>query len=265
MKRSIFPVITGLLVMVFAFSCGPDKAQQAQISDLRMQISELNRHYNDAQVRIEELNNRLFLLQDKVETCQLNPVRETPPSDLKVVKLLPDRTAEASAVKPSAPVAKTGGEGKEPVLISNWPKGSSASSLPPSAGAAKAIAIGKLRQDYEHALSLFQEKRYNECIDAFSRFLKEHGENDYSDNAMYWTGVAFYEQREFDQAMIEFKKVLAHPRTNKGPDAMHYLALCHQRKGEKDAARALWQDLIRKHPGSDAAQKATEELKGMAN
>ena len=78
----------------------------------------------------------------------------------------------------------------------------------------------------------------------FREFVRRYPHHDYADNAQYWLGECFYDQRAYDKAAPEFRAVVQRwPTGNKAPDAMLKLGFSllrdrRRRQGSRRAARA---------------------------
>jgi tol-pal system protein YbgF len=264
--RVLFWVILLAVTLPNLAACA-DKRLEAQMKDMETQVAELNRRITDAHVRIEDLSNRVFLIQEQLaslaETGDLRPPRRLP-----TVKLVPEKTD--SAAKPSAgPESKQltspqkqdtyqSDSQDEPILISNWDDNTRA--IAPKKAATPQAPKAAIETEYESALALFNNARYNEAIAAFADFLKRYPDTSYSDNAVFWTGLALFEQEEYTLAIDEFDRVLTFSRTNKAADALYYKGLSLLRSGRNDAAARVWRELIKRFPDHEAATRARSDL-----
>jgi tol-pal system protein YbgF len=76
---------------------------------LKERLEELAQRESERQKQVEEMNNRLFLLEDKVDTSRVALERGTKPPRLPVIRLLPraaEETREASGTPPSKALAR---------------------------------------------------------------------------------------------------------------------------------------------------------------
>lgn len=80
--------------------------------------------------------------------------------------------------------------------------------------------------EYETAFSLLREEQYDDAIEAFNAFAEQHSENPLTGAALYWIGEAYYAQKEYQQASIQFlKSYQKFPKGQKAPDSLLKLAL----------------------------------------
>src|SRR5690606_19413745 len=87
---------------------------------------------------------------------------------------------------------------------------------------------GDPKAAYRQALDALRAGKHTEAIDGFRALVAAHPRHDLADNAQYWLGEAFYDQRRYRDALIEFRKVVDnHSRGNKVPDALLKIGYCH--------------------------------------
>jgi tol-pal system protein YbgF len=126
-----------------------------------------------------------------------------------------------------------------------------------SAGAQQAEATA----DYTRYRQALTAGNHAYAIAGFRNFLARFGDHPYADNAQYWLAEAYYDQRDFRQALVEFRKVMEHHQQgNKVPDAMLKSGFCLLRLGEQAAARGMLQLLIQRFPASRPAVLARARL-----
>ncbi|MEZ4368946.1 MAG: tol-pal system protein YbgF [Kofleriaceae bacterium] len=118
---------------------------------------------------------------------------------------------------------------------------------------------------YRDAVDALHAGRHAESIDALRAFLRQFPRHDYADNAQYWLGEAFYDQREYAQAAVEFRATVEnHPRGNKVPDALLKLAYSYLALGQTEVGRATLEEVVRVYPTSEPAKLATKRLETIA-
>ena len=114
---------------------------------------------------------------------------------------------------------------------------------------------------YTEAFSLLKEGRYEQATEALRTFLEKYPGGQYSDNAQYWLGEAYYVTRQFEPAMQEFQKLARqHPTSSKLTHALLKIGYIHDELGQSDEAQQVLGDLITKHPTSTAARLARNRL-----
>ncbi|HEX5774153.1 MAG TPA: tol-pal system protein YbgF [Geomobilimonas sp.] len=117
------------------------------------------------------------------------------------------------------------------------------------------------QEAYMKAFGLFSSNRYNEAIDAFDAFIRNHPTHEYAGNAQYWIGECHYSQRNYPMALEAFEKVVSgYPKGAKVPDAMLKAGYTLISMNETARAKATLKALVEKYPKSPAAAKARERL-----
>jgi tol-pal system protein YbgF len=153
------------------------------------------------------------------------------------------RLARASARPDSIPAATP------PALASSNPP------APPTS------SPGDPRVQYKRYYDALRAGNHSYAIAGFRNFVERFPDHDHADNARYWLGEAFYDQREYRIALAEFRKVVTdHAGGNKVPDAMLKIGYCHIALGEMTDARAALQRVIDRFPRSQPARLAAERL-----
>lgn len=134
----------------------------------------------------------------------------------------------------------------------------------PAPRAAAVADPGAEREQYERALDILKEGRYEEAAKAFRVFLSDHPDSRYGANARYWLGEAYYVVRDFDTAQKEFAEVVERfPRDPKVSDSLLKLGFIHYERQEWRQARETLKRVVDQHPGSTAARLAQDRLARM--
>lgn len=134
----------------------------------------------------------------------------------------------------------------------------------PASGPAGAPA-GDPKAAYRQALDALRAGDHTTAIDGFRGLVAAYPQHDLADNAQYWLGEAFYDQRRYRDALIEFRKVVDnHSRGNKVPDALLKIGYCHTAMGEPDKARAALELVISMFPKSTPAALAAQRIETLA-
>ena len=139
---------------------------------------------------------------------------------------------------------------------------------PAAAGAAVASAPKpgvSDKQAYQTAFDLLQGRKYDEAGKAFTQFLSAYSTSPLADNAQYWLAQSHYVQRQFNVALPEFQKVIdKYPQSSKLPDALLKVGYCQSELGNKNAARAALQQVMKQFPDTTAARLATQQLEKLS-
>jgi tol-pal system protein YbgF len=134
---------------------------------------------------------------------------------------------------------------------------------PPPGDAGPAVApdaddpVGLYKASYQ-ALT---RREHATAIAGFRKFLERFPGHDYADNAQYWLGEAYYDQRDYQAALGEFRRVVKrYPDGNKAPDALLKIGYCYAKLGDLDAARDVLSQVVEIYPKTEAAKLATKRL-----
>jgi tol-pal system protein YbgF len=118
-------------------------------------------------------------------------------------------------------------------------------------------------QTYAAALATFRAREHGQAVLDFLDFIAKHPKHALTANAQYWIGEAYYAQRDWRQALLEFQKVLEIGR-GKVPDALVKIGLCYAQLRDGRRARQTWERVGREFAGSDAAATARVLLRAHA-
>ena len=123
------------------------------------------------------------------------------------------------------------------------------------------LSPGEVPDRYREALDLLRKGQHEPAMAVFRGIVADHPRHDLADNAQYWMGESYYDQKDFDRAAVEFKRVIDRfPKGNKVPDALYKLALCHAQRNQTQAAKAALEKLLRSYPKAEVAKKARDRL-----
>lgn len=114
---------------------------------------------------------------------------------------------------------------------------------------------------YEHALARQRAGDSAGATQGFQTFLKQFPRHELAPNAQYWLGEAFFRLGDYPGAIAAQQKLMTtYPDHLKVPDAMLILANAQNGAGDTPGARKTLEDLINRHPLSEAADKAKQRL-----
>jgi tol-pal system protein YbgF len=118
---------------------------------------------------------------------------------------------------------------------------------------------------YDQAVNLIlKERRYDEAIPEFKRFIKSFPKSVYIANAHYWLGQLLFNKSLFSDAKTHFEQVIRfYPDSSKRSDSMLKQATVMQKLGDQAAAKALFEQVISEYPDSTSASLAKSRLAGL--
>ena len=131
----------------------------------------------------------------------------------------------------------------------------------PGPGSAAPITGGE-QASYDAAFSALKGADYQRAISGFRNFVATYPTSALASNAQYWLGEAYYVNKEYQNAIAAFQKVTTDwPDSRKAPDALVKIGFTQSAMGRNGDARVTLEDVVRRYPGTEAAQLATERLK----
>ena len=222
---------------------------------VRTMSGELQRFYKRAEAvdtAVDETRARV----ESLTQAPPAPPRPAPPSPAPSAIAAVERprvpAVPSPAVPPSQPAA--------PVPL--VPQAVPAESMPvqPPAPAPAAARAGNPEQEYNAALATFRSREHGQAVLDFIDFIAKHPKHALAGNAQYWIGEAYWAQRDYRQALVEFEKVSEYG-PGKAPDALVKIGLCHARLRDASRAEQAWQRVIREYPKSEAAGLAQSLLR----
>lgn len=117
------------------------------------------------------------------------------------------------------------------------------------------------KRDFDAALAVFRRGDFSAAQTVFVDFLKRYPQSGYGASALFWLGNAQYATRDYKEAMINFRALIARePEHLRAPEAVLSIANCQIELKDTRGARKTLDDLIKAYPQSEAAVAAKERL-----
>jgi tol-pal system protein YbgF len=138
-----------------------------------------------------------------------------------------------------------------------------ASGQPSEGRSEEAVESGKApkRAIYDTAYLDMVRGNYDLAMQGFREFLQTGSENELKDNAQYWIGECFYAERNHDEAIAAFQRVVdEYPRGNKVPAALFKIGKCYYELNDPEEASRYFQSVIGGYPHSEESKLAREYL-----
>ncbi len=119
---------------------------------------------------------------------------------------------------------------------------------------------------YRRAVAMIRtEERYVEGRDLLQRFLQQHPQHSLSVNASYWIGEAYYGEKEYENAILQFQDVIdKHSDHPKAAAAQLKQGITFQTLGDNQSAKAIFSKLVETFPLSAEAKEAKRRLAAMS-
>jgi len=94
----------------------------------------------------------------------------------------------------------------------------------------------------------------------FADFLARFHGDELAPNAQYWIAESFYAEKRFNDAIVEFQKVLKEWKSSeKAPDALLKIGMSFQAEGDCQNALLFFDELVASKKGSSQAKTAREK------
>ena len=115
---------------------------------------------------------------------------------------------------------------------------------------------------YSNGIREIKAGNYDSAINIFKNFMTKYPTNNLTDNALYWTGEAYYSKKEFNKSAKIFSSLPEkYPDGNKAPDALLKAGFSYLKLKNKKKAKKMFQKVLKLYPFSNAAPKAETKLK----
>lgn len=240
-SMNVFGVFLTLILFGNLFGCAGQQQKRAEQVTMENRLADIQRSIDLAGQRMEAMQNDVMMLQDQMETTRLqvqkmavntprpvNRVQTTPPPLIEI------HSADSSRAKKTSQSSRslaTTGAAKTPLTL------------------------------YREAYQLYENGKLFEAQEKFAKFVKENPQHDYADNAIYWMGEVYYDQKEYLLAVSEFQRVInEYPTSNKLADAWLKVGLIYEILEDTAQASKAYQKVAMQFPYAPAAQRAEERL-----
>jgi tol-pal system protein YbgF len=146
--------------------------------------------------------------------------------------------------------------GAAPATGTPSPTASTAGSSPMPAGAPSADTL------YSNGLRDITSGKYDLARTEFQDYLKYYGDTDLASNAQFYLGEIAYSQKQYQQALGEYEKVLNnYPKSFKLAPARLKKGMALDKLGQKAAAVREFREVIRRYPNTEEDRQARAKLK----
>lgn len=260
--------VASFLLMSLAAHAGifdDDEARKA-ILDLRQQITGLNATVNNslsaAQQRsteeIAQLRKSMFELQNQIdkqkgEISQLRGDNEVLARNLAEMQIRQKDMLQSAEQKLQA--AEQRSQAVEQKLTKLEP-------VTITLDGREFMADPAEKRDFDAAFALFRAGDFVKSQKALFDFIQRYPGSGYSPSALYWLGNAQYSNRDYKEAIINFRSMISkNPDHMRAPEAMLSIANCQLEMKDAKGAKKTLEDLMKAYPKSEAAFAGVERLR----
>lgn len=271
--KRIFSALLAGSALGGAFGC----ASRADVVEVRNVQNQMRAAMADQNQDLEELKRRYEALRAQLADPNAKPGGRQPATD-QTLRWLDDLSRRVAALEQGTPgMLPETGTGAVPEVLPPIDRGPGGAGMPlPTPVAAnnpvqlalarEEASLAGTRPDPEYSAAL-QQIRDGDCkqaVGSLRSFVRKNAKAPLADNAQYWIGSCYYQQKDFNRAIIELNEVLLkYPKGDKVPAALLLLADAFKDSGDPIDARLILQKLISDHPGSDEARQGKNKLQAL--
>jgi len=133
---------------------------------------------------------------------------------------------------------------------------------PNSAAAAPGGALPSADTLYSNGLRDITSGKYDLARSEFADYLKYYGDTELASNAQFYLGEIAYSQKQYEQAIAEFDKVLNnYPKSFKLAPARLRKGMALIELGQKNPGIRELREVVKRYPGTEEERRARAKLK----
>lgn len=115
---------------------------------------------------------------------------------------------------------------------------------------------------FNQAFEQLKAAKYSVAIEQFKQFIQRYPQSERRAEARYWIGEAQYLAKDYTQALAQFSHIIIYFADNEfARQAMLKSADTYRAMQDIPQARLFYQRVIKNHPRTSYAVKATEQLR----
>ena len=124
----------------------------------------------------------------------------------------------------------------------------------------KAAPADKIAK-YDTAYNAFKGKKYKESREKFEQFIKDFPNDKLSENAHFWIGETYYNEKDYEGAILSYETLLKkYPKSDKAPSGLLKQGLAFIGIGDKKTGKVILEQLLERYPKSKEAEPAKKQL-----
>jgi len=114
---------------------------------------------------------------------------------------------------------------------------------------------------YNTAKQAFDQGNFEKARQGFQDLLSRFPKSTNADNAQFWIGETYYQEKWYEKAILEYQKVIEnYPKGNKVQTALFKQGMAFSSLGDQPNARLILKEVIKKFPQSNEAVLAKKKL-----
>lgn len=246
---------------------------RASLDDMRREIQKVRGEVEEIRYRLDRtakerigtgpqlkvLEDRIAVLEKQLKArLEERPLSVTPPAGGSVDLPTPVRPSTETPGGQLPPDTATGG-GSPTAPVPGGPPGTGVVREDPGLSREPL----EVQDEYKLGLRALQDQQYDKAIQQFRSFQRKYPSSEMADDAQYWIGESYFNQKDYNRAILEFNDVLKYRRGDKVPAALLRQAQAFIEIGDKTDARLILQKLLNDHPNSEQARDAKDRLQAL--
>jgi len=117
---------------------------------------------------------------------------------------------------------------------------------------------------FAQAQKKYEGGDYQGAYEAYESYIDQHGGGSNAVQARYMMGESLYHQKEYDQAILQYQKIISgQPKHAKAPAALLKQAMAFEQLSDKDTAKIIYQKIINTYGSSPEAGQAKSKLSSL--
>ncbi len=239
-------------ISVALSSCAHNYVKPEEMTEMKSQMTELQKSVANLNIRLEELNNSVFILQESTKANR-ESVRDLK-NKMKIPTVYitdPDtagsrRSGYASLPPAPAGSADDGGHNNEPAAV----------------GFVSASKNGE-SNDLAPIIEQFENGRYGLAAYDLGAFLAKNPSSSDAQKARFLLAECYFQLGDHSQAAREYATLLA---DGPGPFAARATlrsAQCFRIQGHIEKSRQMYNKVVKLYPGTEEAKIAAAEAAGL--
>lgn len=230
----VFAALLGLFA-----GCATNDAAKDESAKLQAQIIELQKSIADTNLRLEEMHNSIFILQEQTKANKAAISKVSQPN----IYIQDSPSAENFLEPPPAVPIPQGGTN--------------------TSGGFGAVTVNSAGSDeFDSALSSYQKNNYGLAVFDFCSYLSKNGNSAKAEHALYYLGMSYFRLNEFAQAIREWNKLLSmYPAGQRTAEVSYRIGVAYNTLGDREKAGNYFDLVLRKYPNSEWSKKAATAIK----